>query len=521
MDNLEFHPLANIFPLIEGAEFDALKEDIHQNGLLDAITLFDSKIIDGRNRYRAMQELNKEIPGYLLQDESTNFPTQEIALAWVLSKNLHRRHLSEGQRAMVAGNIANMKSGERTDIVQNPEAEPSANLQKVSVADAAKRLNVGARSVNSAKKIIDQGSDELNQAVIQGKIAVSAAAEIATLPEEKQVEIIKSADPKALQKVIKEQRAKNTADKKAKREQREKELGAKQIALPNKKYGVIYADPEWKFETYSEDGLGRAADNHYPTSSLDIIKDRKIADIAANDCVLFLWATVPMLAQALEVMKTWGFEYKSQFIWVKDRIGTGYWSRNKHEILLIGTKGSVPAPAMGFQENSVIEAKVRKHSQKPEVFYRLIESYFPNLPKIELNARSARDGWEAWGLECPPCHSERGEEYFAASKDFSALPQNDNRIDGCLADPHPSPPRKGNGKSLQKTSEQINSIISEGYGAKLPIAQIANRAGISPNAVEKRAARLGLSNINNQRRAVIASNKRRVKSRKEEIKSDS
>lgn len=143
--------------------------------------------------------------------------------------------------------------------------------------------------------------------------------------------------------------------KKKKRAVRERELSAKIEALPAKRYGLILADPEWRFEPYSrESGMDRAADNHYPTSATEIIASRPIAGIAAADSTLALWATVPMLPQALFVMESWGFEYKSNLVWVKDKIGTGYWFRNQHELLLIGTRGDVPAPAMGDQFPSVV-----------------------------------------------------------------------------------------------------------------------------------------------------------------------
>ncbi|MCS3692025.1 N6-adenosine-specific RNA methylase IME4 [Bradyrhizobium elkanii] len=193
-----------------------------------------------------------------------------------------------------------------------------------------------------------------------------------------------------------------TADKKERRAARERDLASRQAALPNKRYGVIYADPEWRFEVYNRDtGMDRAADNHYPTSSTEDICNRPVADIAADDCVLFLWATVPMLPDALRVMDAWDFQYKSHCVWAKDRVGTGYWFRNQHEILLVGTRGNVPAPAMGTQVESLVDASVGRHSEKPAKFYELIERYFPTLPKIELNARAARPGWDAWGYEAP------------------------------------------------------------------------------------------------------------------------
>lgn len=200
-----------------------------------------------------------------------------------------------------------------------------------------------------------------------------------------------------------------TDDKKTRRAERELILAGIQHALPGKRYGVILADPEWRFEPYSRDsGLDRAADNHYPTSATDVIASRPVQTIAADDCVLFLWATTPMLRDALAVMSAWGFAYKSHFIWNKDKIGTGYWNRNKHELLLVGTRGNIPAPARGEQSHSVIDAPVSLHSEKPAAFYLLIESYFPSLPKIELNARRARPGWDAWGNEAPE-QNEQGE----------------------------------------------------------------------------------------------------------------
>jgi N6-adenosine-specific RNA methylase IME4 len=198
-----------------------------------------------------------------------------------------------------------------------------------------------------------------------------------------------------------ERRNISTAAKQARRSQRERELGTKQQQLPLKKYGLILADPEWRFEPWScKTGMDRAADNHYPTSCTNIIAARDVSSIAAEDCVLFLWATVPMLLQALQVVSAWGFTYRSHLIWKKDRIATGYWFRNAHELLLVGTKGNIPAPAMGTQWASVIEAPVTQHSAKPERFLEMIEQYFPTLPKIELNRRGPpREGWHAWGNE--------------------------------------------------------------------------------------------------------------------------
>jgi N6-adenosine-specific RNA methylase IME4 len=296
----------------------------------------------------------------------------------------------------------------------------------------------------------------------------------------------------------------STAGKKAKRAEREAELGKKQAALPEAKFGVIYADPEWKFQTYSEEtGMDRSADNHYPTSDLETIKGRDVGSLAADDCVLFLWATVPMLVEALEVMKAWGFAYKSHFSWHKDRIGTGYWVRNKHELLLIGTRGHVPAPAMGDQFASVIEAPLGGHSAKPLKFYEIIEAYFPSLPKIELNARAARTGWARWGYEAPE------ESQAKASADGGATELGKEPADSVAGDVSRASVGAGPDASPLFTAE-IDAIIREGDVARTALAELAVRTGLTVNQIKGRRRTLGLSSRDRQREAVAASNRRRA-----------
>lgn len=229
---------------------------------------------------------------------------------------------------------------------------------------------------------------------------------------------------RAIAPAVKSFRDEAQGEKKARRAAREMDLGKRQTALPQKRYGVIVADPEWRFEVWNRDsGMDRAADNHYPTSDLDAICSRDVAGIAAPDCVLGLWATAPMLPQALQVLSAWGFRYVTHVVWRKaelspgagtdqgkrDRgvwsgglvLGTGYWFRNGHELMLIGARGQPVAPAQGEQFPSVIDAPPMKHSQKPDRFLEMLDTYFPSLPKIELNARRQRKGWDAWGLEAP------------------------------------------------------------------------------------------------------------------------
>jgi N6-adenosine-specific RNA methylase IME4 len=230
---------------------------------------------------------------------------------------------------------------------------------------------------------------ELARAVEQDKIKVSVAAGLALAPKDVQRQAV--ADPERAHVLAKQHLRHN----------REYQLAGKQLAWGRQEiFGVIYADPPWQFEPYSRStGMDRDAANHYPVMDVEALKALDVPSIAAPDCALFLWATAPMLPQALDVMAAWGFEYKSNFVWTKDRAGTGYWSRNQHEHLLVGVRGSIPAPAPGEQWSSVIEAPVRGHSRKPDEARRMIEALFPNLPRIELFARSRSEGWDVCGQE--------------------------------------------------------------------------------------------------------------------------
>lgn len=200
-----------------------------------------------------------------------------------------------------------------------------------------------------------------------------------------------------------EQRAERNELRKQNRAQRERELAdatkRASTKLGKKVFGVIYADPPWRYSDPVLGTLDCAVEQHYPTMALEDICALRVP--AADDCVLFLWATIPTLPRAFEVIQAWGFIYKSSMVWVKDRAGIGYWIRGQAELLLIATRGDVPAPSPGDQPPAVIDAPRGRHSQKPDVFAEHIERLFPTTPKLEMFARTARSGWDCWGNEAP------------------------------------------------------------------------------------------------------------------------
>lgn len=172
-------------------------------------------------------------------------------------------------------------------------------------------------------------------------------------------------------------------------------------ALPTTPGGweILYADAPWSFAGNSAAKPGRNVRRHYQTMTVAEIAALPVRDIAAKKALLLMWITVPHAHRAAEVIEAWGFKPKSQVVWVKSRIATGYWARNRHELLHIATRGGLPCPVPALFPDSVIEAPTRQHSRKPDAIPAIIDARLPGLSKLELFARAPRDGWQSWGNE--------------------------------------------------------------------------------------------------------------------------
>ncbi len=177
------------------------------------------------------------------------------------------------------------------------------------------------------------------------------------------------------------------------------------------RYGAILADPPWLYATWSGKGRDRCPDarpfkgapaRHYDVMTLADIKALPVASWAAPDCALFLWATTPMLPQALDVMATWGFAYKATaFVWAKPNrkspgwaIGTGHWTRANAELCLFGTRGKPKRKSRAVRQ-LIVEPR-REHSRKPDCTRERIMALVDG-PYLEMFARSTLPGWDAWG----------------------------------------------------------------------------------------------------------------------------
>lgn len=423
---LKDHPLANLFPLLPEKELNELADDIAENGQAETIKLHRGMILDGRNRYRACALKNLPVRSEIFTGDD------RAALNWVISKNLKRRHLDTNQRAAIAARITTLKLGANQHAAKPveistaslPGVEPPLNAEpSISAAQAAEMLNVDRKTVFTAKKVYETGAPELQQALEQGKISTSAAADIAALPIEEQKKLIAAADPKAVKEVAKKNRVERQAKSREKRLDNMRKPGALTL-IEGKKYGVHLIDIPREFESWGEDtGAEKSPRNHYRTEGFEYLANLrdKLLSSSADNCVVAMWAWGNSLQDQFDLLVEWGFasarrrderglllrddkghilppvgegRYRSQQIWAKRNPdgtlhrGTGFWFIDGHENILIGARGDVPAPLPGTQARSLLDLPIGEYSEKPHAEIRdQLDAYFPGVPKLEWFAR--------------------------------------------------------------------------------------------------------------------------------------
>ena len=416
------HPAATLFPMMDAEALQALADDIREHGQREPVILFDDAVLDGRNRLRACELAGVEPRFVTRTDAEVGDP-----IDFVLSLNKHRRHMEPSQLATLSVKVSAayaVAAAERARVGREAGREsrwsgngslpdhpaPERDNNARSLVQAAKQVGAGINATATMAAVL-RDAPEVFAAVDRGLIAtVTDAKAAAALPKAQRAEFMqhietggeeRTAALKQLRApaVLAEAKAIRNERGEARRTERMETLAA--IATGNRgldgvgTYPVIFADPPWRYDYAETDN--RAIENQYPTMPIEDICALPVTSIATDDCVLFLWATSPKLIEALDVVKAWGFTYKTCMVWAKDKIGMGYYARQQHELLLIATRGAPPTPAPADRPSSVITATRGEHSAKPDEFYAVIERMYPALPKIELFCRSPRDGWSAWG----------------------------------------------------------------------------------------------------------------------------
>lgn len=375
--NLTAHPVAALFPMLEGADYEALKADIRQNGQLQPIVIHpeDGSIIDGRNRYRACIELG-------LEPRFETWAGSGSVVEAALSLNLHRRHMNSSQRAMVALEVLPLMAQEARARQKNagrnhgrgkvPEQIPEAITSRGEAREqAAKIANTNPRYVSDAAKIA-QEAPQLAQAIKAGALTITEAK-------------------RALKEQEREGRRLDNAAKVA-----TSTAQGLPIEAALGRFSTILIDPPWDWGDEGDgDQLGRARPD-YATMALEDIAALPVGQLAAGDAHLYLWITNRSLFKGAALIESWGFRYITAITWGKPTYGLGNYYRGQTEHLLFGVRGSLPLQRKDAGTLLLAPRGPGGHSSKPAEVYSLIESASPG-PHLELFARETRAGWYSWG----------------------------------------------------------------------------------------------------------------------------
>lgn len=348
-------------PAMDGRARADLAADIAKRGILTPLDITASdEVLDGIERLGIAAELGiDELPVRIVA------PEDEVE--YRLLAALKRRHLRASQRAALA-------------------VELDAYRQLRADGDARRQANL--------RQNASEGADLPPRGKTRELAADMAGVSPRTIQD---ASTVHEHDPELFARVKAGEIAADQAARKVRRQLRDAQL-APPPPPPEGPFDLIYADPPWQLGNADS---RYAPENHYPCMPLEKIE--ALAVPAADNAILFLWAVNQRLPEALDVMRAWGFEYVANLVWVKPSIGLGVWTRNRHEVLLVGRRGKISPPEPDERPDSVIEANRGRHSAKPESLYTLIESAYPQLTKLELFHRGTpRPGWAAWGNQSEP-----------------------------------------------------------------------------------------------------------------------
>jgi N6-adenosine-specific RNA methylase IME4/ParB-like chromosome segregation protein Spo0J len=354
------HPAADLFPLMDAASFQQLKQDIAEHGQLEPVIFYRGKLLDGRHRWRACHEL-----GIACKRATFQGRTDATAYRFVLSQNLHRRHLTASQRAALALDVlplfereAKQRQGSREDIRERiPESDKGKAAEKV-----AEMVGVNPRYISDAKRVA-QLDPELFTRVRSGDITL----------------------PKAVIAVThREAHAKLDA------------IARVRVAPPKRTYDVVVVDPPWPMQKLALDRAPRDVVFPYPTMSLEEIKALKLP--LAADCHVWLWVTQRFLPDGFALLQSWGLRYVCQFTWKKPGGFQvfGLPQFNSEFVLYARCGSPTFKTTKGFV--TCFDAPRGEHSEKPEVFYDMVRRVTSGR-RLDMFSRRRIKGFDGWGQE--------------------------------------------------------------------------------------------------------------------------
>jgi len=379
-----------LIPSLTNEEFKQLESNCISEGIREKIITWNGFIIDGHNRYEIATKWNIDY-----QTESKRFETSDDVKIWMIDNQEGRRNLTDGWKYKLKNTKKEIlfKKGEAKRI-ETKIGNNNASKTKLSIID-----NVVLPKHNTQKII----ANELGWST--GKTAM---ADI----------VFKKATPELEEKVLNNEITINQAYKEIKKEENKekliekKELYSEKISKvsnnefkinifnTDKKFRVIYADPAWSYNDKQDTPQLGGAAKHYETMSISQISELPVKEISEKDSVLFLWVTSPLLEDAFKVVNSWGFKYKTSFIWDKVKHNMGHYNSVRHEILLVCTKGSCTPDNKKLYDSVQSIERNDNHSEKPIEFLDIIDDLYEFGNKLEMFSRDIKkDKWFGWGNE--------------------------------------------------------------------------------------------------------------------------
>ncbi|HEY6039105.1 MAG TPA: MT-A70 family methyltransferase, partial [Kofleriaceae bacterium] len=396
------HPVAAVYPMMEGQAFEEFADLVQAHGLQDEIELIEvdgeTWILDGSNRALACERRNVT-PRFELYKGKTDL--ESLKLYSALKNGAGRRHLDPSIRAMIASDLAELGQGDRAD----RQTGQSTGLTQ---AEAGKKFGVSEKSVRRARVVKTKGTPKVNAAVMKGKLSVEAAEQVTKLSPKEQDAIADEALAKAEGRAVRSGRVRSLVKQQEKRDTVRKINEGRVLPPPLGPFGVIYGDYPWKYDN-SDQHEGSRGHMGYPPMDFDeiIAHAREMRSRAAKDCVIALWVTNLYIPKIGAVIEAYGAEHRTMLTWPKPRAGVGTWPRGQTEHLVIASIGE---PVHTLNELSTLLPAFapyidRAHSSKPTEVADLLTKHCSG-PFLELFARAPREGWTVWGAESQKFASE-------------------------------------------------------------------------------------------------------------------
>jgi N6-adenosine-specific RNA methylase IME4 len=382
-----------LIPPLSEEEYAQLEENLIENGIREAISIWDNTIVDGHNRYEIATKHN--LPYSVISYE---FDSEDDVKLWIFKNQIGRRNLPPFERVRLAlhlkpviaekaklqqirkpvnsvvqnsaqqiespNDFAQANFSEQIEHLENSVVQNSAQQNFTKTRDIiADMAGVSHDTVSKVEKILDAGTPETLEKIKRGDITVHKAYQD-TRSQERRDEALTS------------------------------DIKQPSLQLLDNNFSVIYADPPWESKFLAdedqEDTIGS-----YSMKFSDL---KKLVIPVSDDAILLLWSSVSVLDKALQLMNAWGFKYRTNMIWDKQQIGLGQYVRGQHEMLLIGIRGSFTPPAEDARVGSVYSEESISQKTKPKWFYEQIEKMFPNETYLELFASNKyNDRWTVFG----------------------------------------------------------------------------------------------------------------------------